>query len=178
MLDSMAESPASGPDLKKAQPKKRAASPLKAERLPPHSPEAEQGMLGCVLLAPNDCMPQCIEKFSGNPEVLYDLRHQTILTALIEMYDQREAIDLITLHQRLKDKHLVEQVGGLAYLSALPDSVPSAANLTYYLDIVQEKFLLRRMIHVCTDIVGRVHEYRGRGGRPDGRGRAGHLAHQ
>ena len=118
-------------------------------------------MLGCIMLSPNDCMGQCIEKFKGNAEVLYDLRNQTIFAVLMEMYDRREAIDLITLQQRLKDKHLLEEVGGIAYLSTLPDTVPSAANLSYYLDIVQEKFLLRTMIHVCTDVVGRVYDYEG-----------------
>src|SRR5205807_1608857 len=80
---------------------------------------------------------------------------------LAEMYDAREAIDLITLQQRLKDRQLLEQVGGLSYLSILPDTVPSAANLSYYLEIVQEKFLLRKMIQVCTQVVGRVYDYEG-----------------
>ena len=48
------------------------------------------------------------------------------------------------MQQRLKDKQLLEEVGGIAYLAALPDAVPSAANLSYYLDIVQEKYLLRQ----------------------------------
>ena len=77
------------------------------------------------------------------------------------MYDAREAIDVITLQQRLKDKQLLEQIGGIAYLSQLQDSVPSAANLSYYLEIVQEKFLLRRMITTCTEVVGRVYDYEG-----------------
>ena len=70
-------------------------------------------MLGCVLLSPNDCMGECIEKLKAGAEVFYDLRHQTIYNALAEMYDKREAIDVITLHQRLKDKQLLEQVGGI-----------------------------------------------------------------
>src|SRR5262249_4033252 len=115
----------------------------------------------CVLLSPNDSMPECIEKLKGNVEVLYDLRNRTIFEVLLQMYDAREAIDIITLHQRLKDKQMLEQIGGLAYISTLPDMVPSAANLSYYLDIVLEKFLLRRMIHVCTEIVGRVYDYQG-----------------
>jgi replicative DNA helicase len=131
------------------------------DRLPPHSPEAEQGVLGCVLLSPNDCMGQCIEKLKGGAEVFYDLRHQTIFTMLAEMCDKREGIDVITLQQRLKDKQLLEEVGGIAYLSALPDAVPSAANLSYYLDIVQEKFLLRKMIQACTDVVARVYDFEG-----------------
>src|SRR5438105_4233722 len=77
------------------------------------------------------------------------------------MYDSREAIDIITLQQRLKNKQLLEQVGGIAYLAALPDTVPSAANLAYYLDIVLEKFLLRKMIHTCTSVVSRVYDYEG-----------------
>ena len=77
------------------------------------------------------------------------------------MYDSREAIDVITLQQRLKNKQLLEEVGGIAYLAALPDTVPSAANLSYYLDIVQEKYLLRKMIHTCTEVVGRVYDYEG-----------------
>src|SRR5262249_14490817 len=107
------------------------------------------------------CMGECIEKFKGGEEVFYDLRHQTIFTTLADMYDKREAIDVITLQQRLKDKQLLEQVGGIAYLASLPDAVPSAANLSYYLNIVQEKFLLRKMIHTCTDVVGRVYDHEG-----------------
>ena len=161
MIQPVSEGAAAPPDLKKSRPARRPAAPAGTDRLPPHSPEAEQGVLGCVLLLPNECMAQCIEKFKDGPEVFYDLRHQTIFTAIAEMYDAREAIDVITLQQRLKDKQLLEEVGGIAYLSALPDAVPSAANLSYYLDIVQEKYLLRRMIHVCTGIVGRVYDYEG-----------------
>ncbi|MEI8042174.1 MAG: replicative DNA helicase [Verrucomicrobiota bacterium] len=133
----------------------------RVDRLPPHSPEAEQGVLGCVLLSPNDCMGECVEKFKSGDEVFYDLRHQTIFTVLAEMYDRREAIDVITLQQRLKNQQLLEEVGGIAYLATLPDTVPSAANLRYYLDIVQEKYLLRKMIHTCTDVVSRVYDYEG-----------------
>jgi replicative DNA helicase len=162
MIDSVSTEGAGAADLKRA---KRVRRPQTAagtvDRLPPHAPDSEKGVLGCILLSPNDCMGQCIENLKMGAEAFYDLRHQTIFTALAEMYDTRAAIDLITLQQRLKDKQLLEQVGGLAYLSALPDAVPSAANLTYYLDIVKEKYLLRKMIHVCTDVVGRVYDYEG-----------------
>src|SRR5256886_117069 len=77
------------------------------------------------------------------------------------MYDSRQPIDVITLQQSLKNKQLLEEVGGIAYLSALPDSAPSAANLSYYLDIVLEKYLLRKMIHTCTEVVGRVYDFEG-----------------
>jgi replicative DNA helicase len=161
MIDVITEG-AAAPEPKPSRRRRPAESvPAKTDRLPPHSPEAEQGVLGCVLLSPNDCMGQCIEKFKTAEDVFYDLRHQTIYRALAEMYDNKEAIDVITLQQRLKDKQLLEQIGGIAYLSTLPDTVPSAANLTYYLDIVQEKYLLRKMIHVCTAVVTRVYDYEG-----------------
>ena len=162
MIDSVVEGASAPPDLKRTPRRKQApAGGTKVDRLPPHSPEAEQGVLGCVLLSPNECMGECIEKFKGGAEVFYDLRHQTIFSTLVEMFDSREAIDVITLQQRLKNKQLLEEVGGIAYLAALPDTVPSAANLSYYLDIVQEKFLLRRMIQTCTEVVGRVYDYVG-----------------
>jgi replicative DNA helicase len=163
MIDSVSEEAGAAPDLKKAPRRKPAPSPAagRADRLPPHSPEAEQGVLGCVLLSPNECMGQCIEKFKSGEEVFYDLRHQTIFKTLAEMYDAREPIDIITVQQRLKDKQLLDEVGGIAYLSTLPDTVPSSANLSYYGEIVQEKFLLRKMIRICTDVVNRVYDFEG-----------------
>jgi replicative DNA helicase len=106
-------------------------------------------------------MGECIEKLKSGGDVFYDLRHQTLFQTLMEMYDEKQAIDLITLQQRLKNIQQLENVGGLAYLSSLPDAVPSAANLEYYLDIVLEKYLLRKMIQTCTGIVGRVFDYEG-----------------
>jgi replicative DNA helicase len=135
--------------------------PQAIDRLPPHSIEAEQGVLGCVLLSPNDCLGICIEKFKKGVEVFYDLRHQVIFDNLVEMYDSKQLIDLITLQQRLKDKNQLEPVGGVTYLSALPDAVPSAANLEYYLEIVREKYILRKMIQTCTGVVSRVYEHEG-----------------
>lgn len=162
MTNSVSEGAGASPDLKRAPRRKPAPSNAgRVDRLPPHSPEAEQGVLGCVLLSPNDCMGECVEKFKSGDEVFYDLRHQTIFSVLAEMYDRREAIDVITLQQRLKNQQLLEEVGGIAYLATLPDTVPSAANLRYYLDIVQEKYLLRKMIHTCTDVVSRVYDYEG-----------------
>ncbi len=151
------------PDLKNSgrRPTVKAPTHYPADRLPPHSPEAEQAVLGCIFLSPNECIGECITKLKGGAEVFYDLRHQTIFTLLAEMFDKREPIDLITVQQRLKDMQTLEQVGGIAYLAALPDTVPSAANLTYYLDIVMDKFLMRKMIHVCTDVVGRIYGYEG-----------------
>lgn len=163
MIDSVSEASGGLADLKKARRRKAAGANegLKGDRLPPHSEDMERGVLGCVLLSPNDCLGQCIEKLKAGPEVFYDLRHQTIYTALVEMYDARESIDVLTLHQRLKDRQLLDQIGGIPYLNALQDAVPSAANVTYYADVVQEKYLLRKMIHACTSVVEKVYDYQG-----------------
>ena len=162
MIDSVSQNvPAPAESKQKPTPKAALPDVTRVERLPPHSPEAEQGVLGCIMLSPNDCLGESIEKLKAGAEVFYDLRHQTIFSALLEMYDSREAIDVITLQQRLKNKQLLDEVGGLAYLASLPDMVPSAANLAYYLDIVQEKFLLRKMIRTCTEVVTRVYDYEG-----------------
>ena len=132
MIDSVSETAGAAADLKKARRQKTAAQRAPAiDRLPPHALDMEQGVLGCQLLSPNDCVGEVIEKLKGiGIEAHYDLRHQTIQAELFEMYDSRIPIDVITLQQRLKDKQLLEQVGGIAYLSQLQDAVPSAANLS------------------------------------------------
>ena len=160
MIDSVhPEAGAGAADLKKSRRRKSSsAGAPNVDRLPPHSIEAEQGVLGCVLLSPNECLGECIEKIKTGAETFYDLRHQALYAALVEMYDQKTPIDLITLQQRLKDLQQLEGVGGLAYISTLPDAVPSAANLDYYLDIIREKFVLRKMIHTCTDAVARIYD--------------------
>jgi len=160
-------------------PPRRPAAP---DRLPPHSLEAEQGVLGCCLLDPQACIGACVELLGDDAkESFYDLRHQTIYAVLAAMFDERKPVDLITVQQRLKDGRmedggwkmaktpagnaesasLLDQVGGIAYLSQLQDKVPSAANLTYYLDIVKEKALLRRMVRTCTSVVGGIYDYEG-----------------
>lgn len=164
MIDSVSEHAGSGPDLKKTRRQKAARGDARPtlDRLPPHSIEAEQGVLGCALLSPNECIGDCVEKLKDDgKEAFYDLRHQTIYETLITMFNAREAIDLITVQQHLKDRQLLEQIGGIAYLSQLQDAVPSAANLSYYLEIVREKYLLRKLITTCTGVVGRVFDYEG-----------------
>jgi replicative DNA helicase len=131
------------------------------DRLPPHSNEAECGILGCILLSPDECLGQCLDLLKPGAEVFYDLRHQTIYTTVVAMYDQREPVDLITLQQSLKDRQLLDQIGGIPYLIALQDAVPSAANLSYYLDIVLEKHQLRRLVQTCTNAAAVAQDFSG-----------------
>ena len=164
MIDSVSEHAGAGADLKKTRRQKAArteAGPA-LDRLPPHSVECEQGVLGCALLDPNQCIGECIEKLKDDGRLaFYDLRHQTIYETLAEMFNARKAIDLITVQQHLKDRQLLDQVGGIAYLSQLQDAVPSAANLSYYLDHVREKYVLRKLITTCSGVVGKVYDFEG-----------------
>lgn len=158
MIDSVSNHAGGVADLRNARRKPAAQS---SDRLPPYAEEAERGVLGCMLLSPSDCISQCIEKFKEGPEAFYDLRHQTIYMAMLEMQDSGEPIDIITIQQFLKDRKLLEQIGGITYLNALQDSVPSSANVSYYADIVHEKYVLRKLIQNCSDIVGKAYEHEG-----------------
>jgi replicative DNA helicase len=160
MTDSVSEEAGGLADLKKGR-RRKVSGVVNTDRLPPHSPEAEQGVLGCILLSPNDCIAQCIERIKAGPEVFYDLRHQMIYKQLVAMYDQLVPIDVITLQQCLKDSKMLDQIGGIAYLNALQDAVPTSANVSYYADIVLEKHQLRRMISACTNAVGRIYDHEG-----------------
>ncbi|MBN8249447.1 MAG: replicative DNA helicase [Verrucomicrobia bacterium] len=149
-------------DFKKTRRTRPSApAPGALDRLPPHAIEAEQGVLGCMLMDPNDSIGKCLEKLKAGGECFYDLRHRALYEHLVSMYDTRQPVDLITVQQRLKDQQQLEAVGGVPYLSGLMDAVPSAANLEYYLGIVREKHLLRRMLQACSGVIGRVHEHEG-----------------
>lgn len=133
---------------------------MNTDRLPPHSHENEQGVLGCILIAPNESIGQCLEAFAS-PEVFYDLRHQLIYETILAMHERREPVEVVTVFQRLKDLGKLEQAGGIEYLSALPDVVPSAANIGYYISIVECKHALRKMIAVCTDSIAMAYNHTG-----------------
>ena len=126
------------------------------ERLPPNSPEAEQGILGCVLLEPKQCLPDA-QMLIRNPEAFYDLRNRTIWKTMLSMQNNG-GIDLVTLLQKLKDKRCLDDCGGLEYISHLPEATPSAANLSYYTAIVAEKFTFRQVIQTCTETIGRIYD--------------------
>ncbi len=156
------EAGANGIDLRRSRRRKMPAiDPAKLDRLPPHSTEAEQGVLGCCLWSPATALAECSIKIKEGDEVYYDLRHQTIHTTLLKLQNAGKPIELISLQQQLKDDGFLDQVGGIPYLSSLQDAVPSAANLSYYLEVLLEKFTLRMAIRLCTDFVGRAYDNEG-----------------
>lgn len=149
-------------DFKKAgRQKQNLVDPVRSHREPPNSPEAEQGCLGCILLSPSECIAQCIDEFKDRSDVFYDLRHRAIYEMMVSLYDNQKAIDNVTVLQALRDANQLESVGGIAYLASLPDAVPSAANLLYYVDIVKNKAALRQVINACADTISRAYDGNG-----------------
>ncbi len=149
------------PDLRAGRRKRQPMlDPRKlGDRQPPHSVEAEQGVLGCVLLAGNDLLPDFVAQC--HDDAFYDLRHRSIAETLKAMWNDREPIDMITVSQRLKDRGILEQVGGLGYLMSLPNMVPSAANFAAYVETMADKWTLRRLLTCCASFTGRVYEHEG-----------------
>jgi replicative DNA helicase len=125
-------------------------------RTPPNSVEAEQGVLGSMLISPRDTIAECVEKI--NEEYFYVPAHQTIYTVLVELWNAGQAIDLITFTQVLRDRNLLESLGGAAFVTGLFTFVPTAANVQYYLDIVRDKYILREIIAAATESVRRAYE--------------------
>jgi replicative DNA helicase len=122
----------------------------------PHSIEAEQGVLGSMLISPREIIAECVEKINEN--YFYVPAHQTIYLVLVELWNAGQGIDLITFTQVLRDRNLLETVGGAAAVTSLFTFVPTAANVTYYLEIVRDKYILRQIIAACTESVRRSFE--------------------
>src|SRR2546430_13434547 len=125
-------------------------------RSPPHSVEAEQGVLGSMLISPREAIAECVEKI--NEEYFYVPAHQTTYNVLVDLWNAGQAIDLITFTQVLRDRNLLETIGGAAFVTSLYTFVPTAANLGYYLEIVRDKYILRSIIAAGTESVRRAYE--------------------
>src|SRR5438046_682014 len=125
-------------------------------RTPPHSVEAEQGVLGSMLISPRKTIAECVEKI--NEEYFYVPAHRTIYNVLVDLWNTGQAIDLITFTQVLRDRHLLDSVGGAAFVTSLFTFVPTAANVGYYLEIVRDKYILREIISAATESVRRAYE--------------------
>ena len=125
-------------------------------RTPPHSVEAEQGVLGSMLISPQETIAECVEKI--NEEYFYVPAHRTIYDVLVGLWNTRQGIDLITFTQVLRDRNLLDSVGGAASVTNLFTFVPTAANVQYYLEIVRDKYILRQIISAATESVRRAYE--------------------
>lgn len=120
------------------------------ERVPPQNIEAEKAVLGSVFLDA-ETIVDAMEYIEPND--FYQRRHQIVFQTMIELNNRNEAVDVITVKARLEQENLLEDAGGLSYLSDLAMAVPTAANVTYYSKIVEEQSLLRTLIQTATNIV-------------------------
>lgn len=110
----------------------------------PHSEEAEMGALSSMLLSPKQAIAECASKME--PSWFFLPANQTIYSTLLDLWGKGEAIDLITFTQSLRDRRILEEIGGASYVTAVYTFVPTAANLNYYIQILREKYLLREVI--------------------------------
>lgn len=111
--------------------------------VPPQNIEAEMAVLGCMLMEEN-AIVCAIGQLTASD--FYKDAHKTIFAAIIQLYDARKAIDLITLVEKLKNDGTIEAIGGAGYLAGLTNVVPTAANIEHYAKIVKEKSVLRLLI--------------------------------
>ena len=142
----------------KEKQKRESQRDIPGGRVAPHSIEAEESVLGSVLLD-NQAINICLEKI--RPEDFYRTAHQTVFEAMMALSDKREPIDIITLGQQLRSMAQLENVGGPQTLSYLASSVPNAANVTYYARMIKEFSVRRRLIHESTDIINSAFEMEG-----------------
>ncbi|OBZ10303.1 MULTISPECIES: replicative DNA helicase [Bacillales] len=123
---------------------------LMFDRVPPQNLEAEQAVIGAILLQA-EALITAMERVRS--EDFYSGPHRQIYEAMVEIAENNQPVDLVTLTAHLQDQHLLEEIGGVSYLAKLANSVPTAANVDYYAQIVEEKSMLRRLIRTATNIV-------------------------
>jgi replicative DNA helicase len=128
---------------------------LHLDRVPPQNLEAEQSILGAILID-NEALPKTLEII--DPEDFYKQSHRKIFNVMTELFERNEPIDMITLTNYLKKTDELENVGGISYLSSLVNMVPTAANVKYHSKIVREKAILRGLLRSATEIANKVYE--------------------
>ncbi len=131
---------------------------LPASRVPPQNLEAEQSVLGSILLKDN-VFGNVLEIIQ--PEDFYSPAHRIIYDSMITLFEKNDPHDIITLTNHLKDQNRLDEVGGAAYLASLTSIVPVTANIASYARIIKQKSVLRRLIEVNTEIAGRCYEEQG-----------------
>lgn len=120
-----------------------------ALRVPPQSIESEQAVLGALMLR-----PAAIHEINDilHPQMFYIKKHTIIYETILELSSKSEPIDVLSISNKLKEKKLMNDIGGGGYLAEIMDRVPSTVNIRHYADIVYKKFMLRELIDTSEDI--------------------------
>jgi len=125
------------------------------QRIPPNNIEAEQSVLGAMLLD-KEAISTATEYISGDD--FYREAHKEIFEAIVDIYNRGEPVDLITLTEKLKTRNTLEAVGGITFLTNLMDAVPTTHNVKYYAKIVEDKSLLRKLIKSSNEIIQKSYQ--------------------
>ncbi len=142
-----------------AFPERKSVPSIETLRVPPHSIEAEQAVLGGLMLAA-DAWERVADRI--NEDDFYRRDHRLIFRAINELTSKDMPCDAVTLGEWFEAQGLADQVGGMAYVIELANSTPSAANIVAYADIVREKSVLRQLIDAGTEITGDAFQPEGR----------------
>jgi replicative DNA helicase len=131
-------------------------------KVPPHSIEAEQAVLGGLMLD-NNAWDQVADRVGERDFYRHD--HRQIFRAIGNLADRSQPFDVVTMSEWLENNGLIEEAGGMAYLGTLAKDTPSAANIAAYADIVREKSVLRQLIQVGTEIAEKGFNPQGEGSK-------------
>lgn len=123
--------------------------PNPLEKIPPHSVEAEQSLLGSLLLDPNAIYT--IADFL-RPKDFYQKNHRIIYEIILEMFSRQEPIDLLNIQIRLREKNILDEIGGVSYLTSLVNYVATPNNIAHYAKSIQKKGILRDLIEASFEI--------------------------
>lgn len=151
-------------DFRRARRRKATLSAPNLDRIPPNDQLSERAVLGSILLSPSDCIGLAIEKLPSS-EAFYSLPERTIYETMLSMHADNVPIDTLTLRSELADLCQLESVGGISFIAGLPECTPSAENIGHYLTILIEKFTLRQLIALGTEVSGRAYDHQGEVGQ-------------
>ena len=118
-------------------------------RIPPQNLDAEMALIGSIMLRP-EALYDITDTIKADS--FYSEKHRIIFESMFELFNKRSPIDLLSVSNKLKEKGWLEQIGGSTYLTELVNVVPSSGNITYYAEIVQKKYMMRRLIDASDHI--------------------------
>lgn len=128
-----------------------------ASRSLPHSLDAEKGLLGCCLIDPAEVISRCLA-MKLPPQAFYSPANQTVFRTCVDVFESKSMLDAKILAEELNTRGQLEEVGGVVYLMELSSQIETTAHANYFLDVVREKYLLRRLISTATRTVQRCFE--------------------
>jgi len=137
------------------QSKDAGSSSQDAHRIIPNSPEAEKGVLSCMLQAPNDCVGEATIKLAS--EQFYNPGRRTLFEAILKLHDDGHPVDIIALTTYLRDRSKLDEVGGAAEIADILSFAPAAAHFDFYAEVVRDKFVLREVIRAGSENIAKAY---------------------